>query len=103
MRFFVISEKTAPIAVVFHDYKTGVYGARSKIDSFSLIFDALCAKKTLKLSKIAYNLKLISYNYYEYLWIDSVLLDIYSLCPDWKIVDSGETSDIDQIIKKHLS
>ena len=107
MRYFVISEAQEPIAVVFHDYQRGSYVCRSKLDSFSTVFESLSEKQGVRYVREDQGLRASEYSVHEAEWIDDLLNQVLACNSEWAIDSEGKSSGsdltMDDLVEKFLS
>jgi len=103
MRFFVISGKQ-PVAVVFHDYKTGEYFCRSVSEAFQQSFEAACETTCCDFVRKGGSLIIQKFGAEDFRWMDLVLRKVCGF--DWDVHKEGEVINaedrIDDVVKKYL-
>lgn len=102
MRYFVISDSSEEVAVVFHDYINNYVLCRSKTDSFRKVFDVVARKTDSKFFKNDYMLVLEVFDVSNYDWIDGVLNKVCS-SGHWNITDRGELIGSEENIDKKIA
>lgn len=91
MRFFEIRNGEAPVAVVFHDSKSGSVICRSKNSSFLRCFDICCVKAQAKLKREDGVVRAVKAGPEFFDWADDVLDQV---CDDRSFWSIGKTGDI---------
>jgi len=107
VKYFVVNREEVPVAVVFHDHVDQVLYCRSKVTSFQVAFDAMCAKLGVELVREDDQgvLRAIHAGPEDYDWAKNVL---DRLCDGfWSLGDVGTTINADpgihSIIQQYLS
>lgn len=106
MRYFVIADVDGAVALVTHDYRSGSYVCRSKIESFASVFDACVERQATKFVRESKSLILEAYSAHDHDWIDRLLKAILACNANWVIdfesESSGSDLTIDDLVEVHL-
>ena len=108
MRFYKVSEGDKPVAVVFHDYLSGVVICRSKYESFLKSFEVLRNVGLTRFSKEVKGdnqlVRLVAVSETDYGYVDYLFNHL--LGDFWKVVEVGDCvgneETIDQLVDQFL-
>lgn len=104
MKYFVVADADADVAVVFHDYTSGYYCCRSSRRSFYEAFTAAIDRTRGKLVKKANSVVIKAFGCHDFDWVERVL---FETCGEyWRISYKGDVVNdevaVDEIVVKYL-
>ena len=106
MRYFVLSEKDKPFALVCHDYRRGSYVCRSTLESIYTLFEACVNKLSMTYDKSDDTLYVVEYSPHEYEWSNDLIDLLIEINPALKVSTRGETSgsdlSVEDLVQKYL-
>ena len=104
MKYFVLNEGEAPAAIIFSDSFHEEFYIRSKVESLSIIFDAIRKRDSIKLIKGAKNVvaKLNDAMCSVEVQVTTIIDEICS-SERWHLGATGEAESEDSVISQYIS
>jgi len=108
MRYFVVQQESAPVAVVFHDHVGGNFLCRSKTESFLSAFNAICEKREVGVQRDESSdhvIRAVRRGSQDYDWISNILDHLSG--STWSVLKEGTVinveGSIDAVITEYLT